>query len=84
MNNKGPRKHTIPAAPSIVNRKVPRRRSNADYRSREYLTEKEVGKVIAAAAALGQARLSRFDLDFDRLPSWPAGVGTRNSALGPD
>jgi len=54
MNKKGARKHTIPAAPSIVNRKVPRRRSNAGYRSREYLTEKEVGKVIAAAATLGR------------------------------
>ncbi len=54
MNKKGARKHTIPAAPSIVNRKVPQRRSNADYRSREYLTEKEVGKVIAAAATLGR------------------------------
>lgn len=54
MKKKGPRKDSIPAGPTIVNRKVPRRCRNANYRSREYLTEKEVGKVTAAAATLGR------------------------------
>jgi type 1 fimbriae regulatory protein FimB/type 1 fimbriae regulatory protein FimE len=48
------RKRAIPDAPTIVKRKVPRRRPNSDYRSREYLSEKEVGKVIAAAATQGR------------------------------
>ena len=54
MNKKRARKRAIPAVPTIVRRKVPRRRANADYRSREYLSEKEVGEVIAAAATQGR------------------------------
>lgn len=54
MKKTGAAEHRVSAAPTIVNRKVPRRRCNADYRSREYLTEKEVGKVAAAAATLGR------------------------------
>ncbi len=49
-----PREHTSPARPTIVKRKVPVRRRNSDYRSREYLSEKEVGRVIAAAATQGR------------------------------
>ena len=37
-----------------LKRKVPRRGPNADYRSREYRSEKEVGEVIAAAATQGR------------------------------
>ena len=54
MNKQRARKRAIRATPTIVNRKVPRRRPNADYRSREYLSEKEVGEVIAAAASQGR------------------------------
>jgi type 1 fimbriae regulatory protein FimE len=57
LNKKRARKRANPAAPTIVKRKVPRRRPNADYRSREYLTEKEVGEVVAAAAKQGRHRL---------------------------
>jgi integrase len=49
-----PREHSSPARPTIVKRKVPVRRRNSDYRSREYLSEKEVGRVIAAAANQGR------------------------------
>jgi type 1 fimbriae regulatory protein FimE len=54
MKKTRPRKRAISARPTIVKRKVPVRRRNSDYRSREYLSEKEVGKVIAAAATQGR------------------------------
>jgi hypothetical protein len=53
LNEQRARKRAIPAAPTIVKRKVPRRRLNSDYRNREYLTEKEVKEVVAAAAKQG-------------------------------
>jgi len=40
--------------PNIVNRKVPLRLKNADYRSREYLTEQEVEQLISAAGRVGR------------------------------
>lgn len=40
--------------PNTVNRKVPLRRKNADYRSREYLTEQEVEQLIDAAGKVGR------------------------------
>jgi type 1 fimbriae regulatory protein FimE len=43
--------HTPPA---IENRKVPIRKANAVYRSREYLSDREVTAMIAAAAAVGR------------------------------
>jgi site-specific recombinase XerD len=49
-----PHEHSSPARPTIVKRKVPVRRRNSDYRSREYLSEKEVGRIIAAAANQGR------------------------------
>lgn len=45
-----PTKHT----PNIVNRKVPLRRKNLEYRSREYLTEDEVEQLMAAAGRVGR------------------------------
>ena len=54
MNKNRARKRAIPASSIIVKRKVPLRRPYSDYRSREYLSEKEVGKVIAAAATQGR------------------------------
>ena len=50
----GHRKHSAATAPTIVKRKVPVRQPNSEYRNREYLSEKEVGKVIAAAGAQGR------------------------------
>jgi type 1 fimbriae regulatory protein FimE len=41
-------------APTTVNRKVPLRRKNTEYRSREYLTEDEVEQLIAAAGRVGR------------------------------
>ena len=40
--------------PAIENRKVPIRKANAVYRSREYLSDREVTAMIAAAAAVGR------------------------------
>ena len=40
--------------PTIVNRKVPVRHKNAEYRNREYLSEKEVNAVVAVAAQVGR------------------------------
>src|SRR3954469_17406244 len=51
MSNPAAARPDDPPGPPIVNRKVPVRRKNADYRSREYLSETEVG---AAAAAQGR------------------------------
>lgn len=44
----------IKATPTTVNRKVPLRLKNVDYRSREYLTEDEVEKLMAAAGRVGR------------------------------
>jgi len=38
-------------APTTVNRTLPRRLANSEYRVREYLTEKEVERLIDAARA---------------------------------
>jgi type 1 fimbriae regulatory protein FimB/type 1 fimbriae regulatory protein FimE len=40
--------------PSIENRKVPLRRANVSYRSREYLSDKEVAALMTAAAGVGR------------------------------
>jgi type 1 fimbriae regulatory protein FimE len=45
-----PDRHT----PTIEKRKVPIRRTNAAYRNREYLTEKEVERLMESAARLGR------------------------------
>jgi type 1 fimbriae regulatory protein FimE len=41
-------------SPAAVNRTLPLRRRNAEYRSREYLTEREVERLIAAARKRGR------------------------------
>ena len=45
------RVHTKPPPPAIVNRtaKMPRRRPNAELRSREHLTDAEIERLIATA-----------------------------------
>lgn len=40
--------------PNTLNRKVPQRLKNTDYRSREYLTEDEVGQLMEAAGRVGR------------------------------
>jgi type 1 fimbriae regulatory protein FimB/type 1 fimbriae regulatory protein FimE len=47
-------KFPITKVPITVNRKVPIRLKNVDYRSREYLTEDEVDKLISAAGRVGR------------------------------
>jgi integrase len=42
------------AAPTTANRTLPRRQPNAAYRQREYLTEKEVERLIKAARKRGR------------------------------
>jgi type 1 fimbriae regulatory protein FimB/type 1 fimbriae regulatory protein FimE len=44
----------IKHAPIIANRKVPLRLKNADYRSREYLTEQEVNQLIDVTRKVGR------------------------------
>lgn len=52
-NDKGSRA-TIASVPTIKNRKVPVRRPNAVYRSREYLSDKEVSALMKAAGRIGR------------------------------
>lgn len=44
----------IKATPITVNRKVPLRLKNVDYRSREYLTEDEVDQLMSTAGRVGR------------------------------
>lgn len=44
----------IRSTPNAITRNVPLRRKNADYRSREYLTEQEVEQLIDAAGRVGR------------------------------
>lgn len=44
----------IKQSPNIVNRKVPLRLKNTEYRSREYLTEDEVEQLMNAAGSVGR------------------------------
>lgn len=54
LSNNAVLQFPIGKAPNIVKRKVPLRRKNVDYRSREYLTEHEVEKLIEAAGKVGR------------------------------
>ena len=42
------------STPNTLNRKIPQRLKNADYRSREYLTEQEVEQLMDAATQVGR------------------------------
>lgn len=46
--------HPRRVTPNTLNRKIPQRLKNADYRSREYLTEQEVEQLMGAAAQVGR------------------------------
>jgi type 1 fimbriae regulatory protein FimE len=54
LNSNAVLQFPIKQVPNILNRKVPLRRKNADYRSREYLTEQEVEQLMVAAANVGR------------------------------
>lgn len=54
LSNNAVLRFPIGKTQNIVNRKVPLRRKNADYRSREYLTEHEVEQLIDAAGKVGR------------------------------
>ena len=54
MSNDKGSKATTSKAPTIENRKVPVRRPNAVYRSREYLSDKEVAALMKAAGRIGR------------------------------
>jgi len=58
LNKTQARKRVIPVPPTIVKRKVSPHRPDADYRGREYLSEKEVGAVIAVATTTGAMGLA--------------------------
>jgi len=69
-------------APTTVKRTVrPGRRPNGHYRTREYLTEKEVERLMKAAS---RNRYGHRGCDHDPagLPAWPASVRTVLPALG--
>ena len=76
-------------APTTVNRTVtPRRRPNAELRTREYLTETEVGKLIKAAGnePLGPPRRhhdpGRLSSRSASRASWSISVGTKSTSTG--
>ena len=54
MSKKAGSTPPTPTAPTIENRKVPLRRANAAYRSREYLSDQEVAALMKAAARIGR------------------------------
>jgi hypothetical protein len=61
---------------TTINRTLPRRLPNSAYRVREYLTEKEVDRLIDAARKRG-----RNGPEMQRRSSWPTGMdyGLANS-----
>jgi type 1 fimbriae regulatory protein FimB/type 1 fimbriae regulatory protein FimE len=54
MSNQAASRPDPHTEPTIVNRKVLVRRKNADYRHREYLSEKEVNELIAVATQVSR------------------------------
>jgi len=61
-------------SPTTVNRTLPTRLPNAAYRVREYLTEKEVDRLIEAARKRGRngfAAASLIGMAYGRLSSVP-------------
>ena len=78
------KRHLRLASPATVNRTVrPRRPPNADLRTREYLTEAEVERLMKAAneQPLGPPRRHH---DPRGLPARPKGIGGGGPALGSD
>ena len=53
-SNIATQQHLRRSTPHPVTQKIPLRRKNAEYRSREYLTEQEVGQLMGAAAKVGR------------------------------
>ena len=54
LNSNAVLQFPIKATPITVNRKVPLRLKNTEYRSREYLTEDEVNQLMDAAGRVGR------------------------------
>ena len=54
MSKSAGSRHPDSTPPTIENRKVPVRKVNAAYRSREYLSEMEVSALVKAAASVGR------------------------------
>lgn len=63
--------------------KPPRKRPNAERRSREFLSPAEVEKLIEAAQRVGSARAAGRDHDPDGLPPRTTGQRAYRAALGP-
>ena len=53
-SNIATQQHPRRSTPHLITQKIPLRRKNAEYRSREYLTEQEVGQLMGAAAKVGR------------------------------
>jgi type 1 fimbriae regulatory protein FimB/type 1 fimbriae regulatory protein FimE len=51
--------HRALVMPTVVNRTVPRRRPNSELRTREYLTEAEVTRLMDAAGRFVAATATR-------------------------
>jgi integrase len=63
-------------SPTTVNRTLPKRLVNSAYRVREYLTEKEVERLIEAAKKRGETELGML-----RLFYWRIGMATGLKSL---
>ncbi len=69
-------------APATVKRTVaPTRHPNAELRTREYLTEAEVERLLESHQGKPMGAQGRHD-DFGRLPARPAGERGGGPALG--
>ena len=69
-------KFTVQSAPSRLRRRKP----NAEYRSREHLTEREVARLIEAMK--GNRWGHRRSPGPDSLQAWPTCIGTGRPSLG--
>jgi hypothetical protein len=67
-------------APTTINRTLPKRLPNSAYRVREYLTEKEVDRLIETARKRGR-KCSR---NSTRLQTWSQGHGALLAPMGAD
>jgi hypothetical protein len=70
-------------APATVNRTVTPKRRNGDLRTREYLTETEVDRLLKATKGDRWAHRGRNDDPCD-LPPRPQGIRTDRPALASD
>ena len=76
--------NVIPLSQASFSGKLPRKPHNQAVRSREYLTEAEVGKLMKAARNTGRHGHRDATLILIGLPSCAAGLRAGGSALGTD